>query len=246
MKEYEYLADMHTHTVASGHAYNTIQEMVDTARERGIQLYGITDHAVTMPGTCGEKYFRDLKNVTRDYYDDIEVCLGVELNIIDYNGRVDMSVDDLREMDVAIASIHNTIGYMSGTIEQNTKALIGAMKNPFINIIGHPDDGRVPVDYESIVKASKEYGTLLELNNNSIESKFRLNARENDRLMLEYCKKYSVPVVISSDAHSVKVVARNDSALSLIDEVGLDYELVMNFFPERLRKYLNKYKLNKN
>ncbi len=243
MKEnYEYQADMHTHTIASGHAYNTIQEMVDTARNRGIKLYGITDHAVTMPGTCGTEYFQNLKNVSRDFYDDIEVCLGVELNILDYGGNVDMSVENLQEMDITIASIHNTIGYTSGTIEQNTSAIIGAMKNPLINIIGHPDDGRVPVDYEAIVKASKEYGTLLELNDNSISSGFRLNARENDRKMLEYCKEYSVPVVIGSDAHAVKTVARHDSALSLIEETGFDYELVLNFFPDRLRKYLNKYR----
>ncbi len=237
-----FLVDLHTHTIASGHARDTIKDMVDTAKDKGIKLYGITDHAVTMPGTCDESYFHNLKNLKRDYYDDMEVCLGVELNIIDYEGNVDMPEYDLKEMDVVIASIHNTIGYMAGTIEQNTNAVVNAMKNPYINIIGHPDDGRVPVDYEMIVKASKEYETLLEVNNNSISSGFRLNARENDRIMLEYCKKYSVPVIIGSDAHATNVVARHDTALELIDEVGLDYGLVLNFFPDKVRKYLNKYR----
>lgn len=241
-EDYEFLADLHTHTVASGHAKNTIQEMVDTARSKGLRLFGITDHAVTMPGTCGPEYFHSLKEVSRDFYEDIEVCLGVELNIVDYAGRVDMPVEDLREMDVAIASIHNTIGYVAGTVEQNTGAVIGAMKNPLVNVIGHPDDGRVPLDYEAIVKASKEYGTLLELNNSSLSSEFRLNTRENDFCMLQYCKKYSVPVVIGSDAHAVKVVGCCDTALALVDEVGLDYELVLNFFPDRLKKYLNRYR----
>lgn len=237
-----YLADMHTHTVASGHAHNTIAEMVQTAKDRGIELFGITDHAVTMPGTCSEEYFRNLKNVSRDF-DGIEVCLGVELNIIDYDGNVDMSEDDLRTMDITIASIHNTIGYMAGTMEQNTNAIINAIKNPLINIIGHPDDGNVPLDYERVVKAAKEYGTLLEVNNNSIG--FRTNARENNRIMVELCKKYDVPVIIGSDAHSVKVVGRHQAALEIIDEVGLEHELVMNYTPNRLRTYLNKYRIGK-
>lgn len=240
-QNYEYLADMHTHTVASGHAYNTIQEMVTSAKEKGIKLLGITEHAVTMPGTCHAFYFQNLKMAKRDY-EGIELCLGVELNIIDYNGNVDMPEDILKEMDVAIASIHNSIGYKAGTIAENTNAIIGAIKNPLINIIGHPDDGNIPLDYERVVKEAKEYETLLEVNNNSLASGFRLNARENDKVMLEFCKKYEVPVIIGSDAHSEDKVGKNDKALELIHEVGLDYNLVMNFHPDRLRKYLNKYK----
>lgn len=238
---YEYLADMHTHTVASGHAYNTIQEMVCSAREKGIKLLGITEHAVTMPGTCHDFYFHNLKMAKRDY-EGLEVCLGVELNIVSYNGKVDMSERYLKEMDVTIASIHNNIGYKAGTVEENTNAVIEAIRNPLINIIGHPDDGNIPLDYERVVKAAGEYGTLLEVNNNSISSGFRLNARENDKIMLELCKQYEVPVIIGSDAHSEDKIGKNDKALELIDEVGLDYELVMNFHLDRLRTYLNKYK----
>lgn len=237
----EYVVDLHTHTVASGHAYNTIQEMVESAKRNNIKLFGITEHAVTMPGTCHDFYFHNLKMARRDY-EGIELCLGVELNIIDYEGNVDMPEEDLREMDVTIASIHNTIGYSAGSIEQNTNAILGAIRNPLINIIGHPDDGNIPLDYERVVKAAKEYGTLLEVNNNSIASGFRLNARENDRIMLEFCKKYEVPVIIGSDAHSENVVGRHSHALEVIDEVGLDYELVMNFHMERVKPYLNKYK----
>lgn len=244
---YEYLADMHTHTIASGHAYNTIREMVDSARKKGIKLLGITEHAMTMPGTCHEMYFRNLEMAKRDF-EGIELYLGVELNILDYNGMVDLAEDILKKMDVAIASIHNNIGYKAGTIAENTNAIIGAIKNPLINIIGHPDDGNIPLDYERVVKAAKEYETLLEVNNNSLSSGFRRNARENDKVMLEYCKQYEVPVIIGSDAHSDDKVGKNDKALELIDEVGLDYNLVMNFHPDRLRKYLNKdrERINKN
>lgn len=241
IEERPYLADLHTHTIASGHACNTIDEMVETAKAKGIKMFGITDHAVTMPGTCDEEYFKNLSALKKDF-GDIEVLLGVELNILDYEGNVDMSVEDLKKMDITIASIHNHIGFEAGTIEQNTNAIIEAMKNPLINIIGHPDDGRVPLDYEKIVKASKEYGTLLEVNNNSISTEFRLNAYENEKVMLKLCKKYEVPVVIGSDAHKNTKIAENTKAFELLKEVGFDYNLVLNFNIDELKKYLNKYK----
>src|SRR5574344_157237 len=188
MEKLKYLADLHTHTVASGHAYNTIQEMVHAAQKKGLTLYGITEHSMTMPGTCHEFYFNNLKNASRDY-DNIELCLGVELNIMDYDGNVDMNEDLLKTMDVAIASIHNHIGFEAGTVEQNTRAIIGAIKNPYINIIGHPDDSSIPLNYEPIVLASKEYETLLEINNNSLSpDSFREKKKKNDRTILELCK----------------------------------------------------------
>ncbi len=242
MEKLKYLADMHTHTVASGHAYNTIKEMVAAAKKKNLAMLGITEHAVTMPGTCHEYYFSNLKNARREY-SGIEVLLGVELNIIDYDGKVDMTENLLKEMDIVIASIHANIGYEAGTVEENTRAVIGAIKNPLINIIGHPDDGRIPLDYKEIVKAAKEYGTLLEVNNSSLSPNgFRVNTRENDKKMLELCKEYRVPVIIGSDAHAEDIVANNERAFEVMDEVDFDNELVMNYHIEELKKYLNKYK----
>ena len=43
------------------------------------------------------------------------------------------------------------------------------MKNPCVNIIGHPDDGRYEVDYEALVQGAREYGKVLELNNHSMD-----------------------------------------------------------------------------
>ena len=44
--------DLHTHTVASGHAYNSLREMAKAAAEKGLELLGITEHAPKMPGSC--------------------------------------------------------------------------------------------------------------------------------------------------------------------------------------------------
>ena len=239
----KYLLDMHTHTVASGHAYNTINEMAHAAARTGLELLGITEHSRTMPGTCHEFYFQKQKNACRRI-EGVELCLGVELNIISYNGDVDMEESLLREMDVVIASIHNNIGYTSGSEAENTNAIVEAIKNPLINIIGHPDDSRVPLNYEEIVAASGEYGTLLEINNSSLTpGSFRTDPEKNDIKILELCKQFQVPVIIGSDAHAEDKVGSHQYALKLIEQTGFPEELLLNYYPERLKQYINKYKM---
>ena len=77
MEKLNYLADLHTHTVASGHAYNTINEMVNAAKAKHLSILGITEHSMTMPGTCHEFYFNNLRNAKRDYGDGLELLLVV-------------------------------------------------------------------------------------------------------------------------------------------------------------------------
>lgn len=235
------ILDVHTHTLASGHAYNTMTEMIRAAQERSLEVYGITEHAPTMPGSCQSFYFHNLKVVPRQH-GDLEVLLGVELNILDEKGTVDLEEPYLGRMDVAIASLHIPC-IDPGSREWNTQCLISAMKNPHINIIGHPDDGRYPVDYEAIVQAAKETHTLLELNNNSLNpGGFRKNTRENDAEMLKLCMKYKVPVIMGSDAHYHEDILNHGRALSLLEEVQFPEELVVNTDKEKLYQYINKYR----
>lgn len=236
--ENKYVVDTHTHTLASGHAYNTILEMAKSASEKGIKLLGITDHAKRMPESCGDFYFMNLKVMDREVY-GIELLLGVELNILDYNGKIDLSEGILREMDIVIASLHQPC-IKPGTVEENTRALIKCCENPLINIIGHPDDGNYPVNMRELVKAAKETGTLLELNDNSL--KFRLDARENDKEMLSICKEEGVPVIIGSDAHAIGRIGAHADAMSVVEEIDFPREQILNYYPDRLKAYVNKYK----
>lgn len=235
----DYKIDLHTHTLASGHAYNTIDEMVKAAQEKGLTHLGITEHAPKMPGTCHEFYFQNLKVVERKR-DGLELLLGSEANIIDYSGRVDLSEYILKQMDVVIASLH-TPCIKPGKCEDNTAALVGAMNNPYINIIGHPDDGRFPVDYEIVVKTAKETKTLLEINNNSLRPIGpRVGTRENDIKMLKLCMEYEVPVIFGSDAHVAKDVGNFDMIIPLIKELEFPEELIANRNYEVLKHFLCK------
>lgn len=164
--------------------------------------------------------------------------LGCELNIIDYKGNVDLEPRYLAGLDYAVASIHEPC-YDSGTTAQNTAAYLGAMKNPAVQIIGHPDDGRFPIDYETLVCAAKEHHVLLEVNSSSLHPEcHRLNARENYITMLELCRRYKVSVIMDSDAHSDADVGNHTRAQALFDEIGFPEELVVNTSIEKAAEYI--------
>jgi putative hydrolase len=234
----KYLADTHTHTIASGHAYNTIDEMTKKAAQLGLSHLAITDHAPKMPGSCGILYFSNFRVIPRSKF-GVTRIMGCEANIIDYTGKVDMPQKMLKDLELVIASLHIPC-IKPGTVSENTQALIGAIKNPYINIIGHPDDSRYPVDMEAVVAAAKENHTLLELNNTSLKPDSpRSGAMENDLKMLQLCKENGVCISIGSDAHVEEDICNYSYAEELLKKTDFPDELIVNLNINLLKTYLN-------
>ncbi len=239
----KFVIDTHTHTLASGHAYNTMMEMVTAAKDKGLELLCITEHSMAMPGTCDSIYFKNLHVVPRNI-NGMNLLLGTEANIMDYTGKLDMKDNLLKRMDIVIAGLHIPC-IKPGTMEENTTALIGAMKNPYVNIIAHSDDGRYPVDYESLVKAAKKYDVLLELNNNSLNPNgFRTNTKENDITMLNLCKKYEVTISLGTDAHVFSDVGNFTFVTEVLKEVDFPEELIANTSTDKFLKLLGRKRIN--
>ena len=142
--------DMHTHTVASGHAFSTFKENVEEAAGKGLFALGMSDHAPAMPGSAPSIYFSNFKCFRQEVM-GVRIFTGVEANIMDFNGNLDLDETVLRKMDYVIASLHIPC-IKPGTPKENTDALIGAMKNPYVKIIGHPDDDRNVMKWLSIAK----------------------------------------------------------------------------------------------
>ena len=230
------LLDVHTHTIASVHAYSTLREMITAAKEKGLSLIGISDHAPSMPGAFHEFYFCNFKVIRRDAY-GIDLIMGVELNIIDFAGSTDLRQEFLDRMDYAIASLHDPC-IRPGTREQNTAALIGAMKNPKVKIIGHPDNPKYPVDFDALAKAAKENHVLLECNNSSYAPGSRQGSRELAGELLAACKKHGTMVIMGSDAHIDLDVGNHTCAQELIKKYQFPEELVINSRPELLKDWI--------
>lgn len=236
--------DVHTHTIMSGHAYNTMSEMIKAAADKGLELFGITEHAPKMPGSCKSLYFGNFGAIPRKQQ-GMTLLMGVELNIMNETGRVDLNASLLKTLDICIASIHLPCYGESRGKALDTQALVKAMENPLVDVIGHPDDGRYPLDYEAVIKAAKEHNVLLEVNSSSLsERSFREGARENYEIMLSYCEKYEVPVVINSDAHVISEVGQHERAIALMESLHFPEELVMNASADKLLDFLKARRSN--
>lgn len=222
------LIDLHTHTISSGHAFSTLKENVEGAKENGLKIMGLSDHAETMPGTAHNFYFHNMR-VIKEEINGIRILKGIEANIIDYEGNIDVNPEIIEILDYMIASLHGPC-IKSGTIEENTRALIKAMDIPKVKVIGHPDDSRFPIDYEKLVLAAKEKNMAIEMNNSSLSPRsFRMNAAENYKVILNLCKEHEVKIMLGSDAHIYYDVGRFDNCYKLLKELDFPEKLVWNF-----------------
>lgn len=231
------LIDAHTHTVASGHAYSSLQEMAQAAADKGLQVLGITEHGPTIQGTCPLVYFRNMFVVPRQMY-GVRILMGCEINILDTQGTLDLDDEHLDFLDLAIAGVHLKC-WKGGTKAENTQGLLKVIRHPKIHIISHPGDGTAELDFEPLVLAAKESHTLLEINNHSLApQRKKPAARDNNLELLRLCKKYEVPTILGSDAHISSQIADYDRLIPLLAETDFPDELLLNFWPDRFFEYL--------
>jgi putative hydrolase len=234
----KYIIDIHTHTIASGHAYSSMIEMIDWAKKKDIEYLGFSDHSAGMPGSAYIYHFHNLRVLPREV-DGVKILRGVEANIVDSKGTIDMNHDTLKNLDYCIASMHPPC-IAFGSKKDNTSAMIGAIKNPYVNIIGHPDDNRYPVDYEEVIKAAKEYNVLLEVNNGSLNPDgYRKNAKQHVLTYLELSEKYKHPIILGSDAHIAYDIGEFKYILPVLEELDFDKNLVVNDDYSKLVPFLN-------
>lgn len=235
----EKLLDLHCHTLSSGHAYSTLEEMIQGAKRNGVKVMGMSDHAPTMPGAPHRYFFQNLV-VLPSEVDGVTILKGVEANIIDFDGNIDMDEHDLKNLDYVIASFHPPcIDF--GTIEENTSALLKVMENPYVKVIGHPDDSRYPLDYEKVVLAAKKNSVALEVNNSSLNPGcFRIGAHENAATFLKLCKEHSVKIIFGSDAHISFDVGAFHNCLELAEKVDFPKELIINYNSELINDLIGR------
>ena len=231
------IIDMHTHTVASGHAYSTIHENIRFAKKHGMKFLGTSDHGSTMTGGPAEYFFHNLKVVPREM-DGVKILRGMEANILDVNGNIDeLDSKALDGLDYLIASLH-IVCIEPSTKEDNTMAILNVMDKEKVKIIGHPDDARYELDYEAIVKKAKEKNILLEVNNSSLSpNTSREGARENILKYLELCKEYGVRIIMGTDSHVCYDIGVFQYAEAIIEEANFPKELVINYWEDQIIEF---------
>lgn len=234
------IADTHTHTIASTHAYATITEMTAEAARLGMYAIAITDHGPDMPGSPQMWYWNNLKAVPATFM-GVRVLKGVEANIIDFDASLDLPEYTLNELEWVVASIHDiTLDQSKKQVsyEACTELYLNAAKNPYINVIGHCGTPAYRFDYEKVLPELAANGKLIEINDSAF--RYHKSSAANCIEIAKICMRKSVPVILNTDAHFTTALGRFDSTLKALDEINFPEELVVNSSIERFEKCLSE------
>lgn len=230
------VADVHMHSIASGHAFGTIRELAAAAAERGLELIGVTEHAPGIPGTVEPIYFRNLCDAPR-LLSGVEILHGSEVNVLD-GGMLSLSDRHLDCLDYAIAGIHGLCYEDAGRVK-NTDNLLRCMAHPKVKFVSHPDDDRYPLDYPALVAGARELNVALELNNSSLRKpSLRPNCLENYRTMIPLCMDRGVKIIINTDAHDPSQVGDFSLAMKLLSTMEVNEDLILNNDLAKLKSFL--------
>lgn len=239
--------DYHTHTIYS-HGKGTIEQNVKAGLEAGLKEIAISDHG---PGhvTYGVKRIK-IQNMKREIeslkktYPQIKILLGVEANIINQSGQLDVDDELIEEFDLVLAGYHYGVfgknpvlasaihagniytAYSGGKINRlfklNTEIMIQAVYNNDIKILTHPGS-KAKVDIREVARACADNNTYMEISN----SHSHLTVEE-----IKEASKEDVKFVISSDAHIPGNVGKFETGLQRAREAGLDLERIVNLAQE--------------
>ena len=231
---YSITADMHTHTVASTHAYSTVLENCTYAAKQGLRAVAVTDHGMASPDSPHIWHFENLNILPRSI-EGVYLLRGIEANIIDDTGALDADGALLSKLEWVVASLHSQT-FEPGDRERNTRAYLGLCENEAVDVIGHPTTKKFTFDMERCVKAFKEHGKLVEINESSIRT--GKSPVPIVKELLDLCRRYELPVVLNTDAHYCAQIGRYPISLGILEEIGFPQELVLNSEWERLREHI--------
>lgn len=231
------LVDPHVHTTGSGHAYSTISEIAATAKEKGLKIIGMTDHGPASLCGADKFYFLNLRTIG-DTVNGVRVLKGIEANILNGGGELDLTDAMYNCIELVIASIHLDFFRSEGP-DTCMAAIMHAIDNPRVNILGHLDDARYNLDYEPVIQRAAKKRVLIEINNSSLSPhSVRQKAQENITKMLSICKFLNTPVILGSDAHFHTKVGEFSMAMKIMEEINFPTELVMNYTPEKFLEHI--------
>jgi putative hydrolase len=230
--------DTHTHSIASGHAYSTIDDLAQAARDRGLSGFVLSDHGPSLGGAPHRYHFGNLRTIPKILF-DVKFYMGIEANILNKKGATDIPLQYGATLDFILAGFHE-LCFKPRNEKENTKALIAVIANPLVDAISHPGNGAFPVNIDAVVDAAKEFGKVLEINSASF--RIRSGSKDNCRKIAQQCMEKGVLMCCSSDAHYRTDIGNFSDALTILEEVHAGPEHVINSSVEQFEAFIEKRK----
>ena len=194
---------LHVHSTWSD-GQNTIREMAEACIAHGFMYLGITDHskAAAYAGGLSEDSLRrqqeEIDRLNEEYAGRLRILKGTECDILK-DGALDYTDEVLASLDFVVASIHSNFNLSP---EEQTRRMLRAISNPYVNIIGHPT-GRIllgragySLDMEAVVDAAAAQGVSIEIN----ASPLRLDL---DWRLVRRARDKGMKIPIDPDAHTL-------------------------------------------
>lgn len=229
-----YVLDAHTHTMACGHAYNTLTELAEAAVRKNLELICLTEHGPELPGAPGPLFFANYRIIPAIIH-NVKIIKGIESNIMDTDGKIDVPMDYLKSLEIISASLH-TPTFKPKTKNENTSAVLGAIANPHVDFICHLGNPQYELDYEAILQDAKKHNTLIEINNGSFF--IRHGSKPNCEWIANRCKELELPIIIGSDTHFASDIGNFPYVDKVLNAIDFPDELIINLETKRLTDYL--------
>lgn len=221
----KYVLDVYIYIIVSGYVYLILMENVKVVLEKGIKVFGIIEYGSSMLYFLYVWYFYNYKVLLRELYGVI-MFYGIEVNIIDYEGNLDMEISILDRMDIVIGSIYDEV-YKVGNSEENIKVFVNVIKSGKIDIIGYFGNLGILVDYEKVVRCVLENDVLIEINN-SLFIIFRLGSSKNCIKIVLLCKEFGVKLIINSDVYFCIKIGEFIEVINMLEFIDFLDSFIIN------------------
>ena len=220
------IADLHTHTLCATHAFQTLNEMAAAAKAAGYCALAVTDHAPAMPDAPHIWHFANGSALPRTL-EGVAMLYGVEANVMDTKGSLDLPQGMLAVQDWVGASIHSPCMPGLLTRKEANRLWLGVAENPYVDCIGHSEQQNYRYDYDLVTKAFAKNRKVVELNAGSFA--VRKDGIPNMRKLLEACLKNGCHIAVDSDAHSAwRLQTALPPLYATLEELSFPQELIVN------------------
>jgi DNA polymerase (family X) len=235
-------ADLQMHSTWSDGKLS-ILEMARAAQKRGMQVIAFTDHSVSLGVANGLSLARhkeqqvEIEAARREMGNKIHILHATEVEI-KADGTLDYPDEFLASLDLVLASLHTGLRQPHAQV---TARLLSAIRNPHVDIIGHPtgrhlmpEQEGADLDMEAVLAAAAESGVALEIN--AHPSRLDL-----DDVSARRAHELGIPIAINTDAHSESDLDMLHYGVAMARRAWLEPKDVINAWPvDKLLGWLKK------
>lgn len=228
--------DTHTHTYASGHAYSTIIENAKAAKEHGLKVLCTTDHADSMPGAPHFWFFSNQRVIPR-FLSDVAIIRGIEANILNVNGDIDVHPTSYKALDWIIGSFHEPV-FRPSTKEDHTRALINTIESGNVDALGHLGNPNFDFDFQSVADCAAANHVAIEINNSTLRGHSRVGSVDRCYDIARAVKRAGGYITTGSDSHFCDTIGLFELTSELLTTVEMPTDKIITYNARQFLDFL--------